>query len=222
MTKQKPPQAIDMEEIRKLEDQISNMLVDEEVYWKQRSRADWLKEGDKNTKFFHSKASARRRKNKIWGVEDDQGNWVDEPEGIEGEFCGFFQQLFTSSKPSQAQISEALKGLLPKVSQEMNTYLEKPFTPEDITRALSEICPTKTPGPDGLPAAFFQKHWQIVGEGLTKTCLHILNEQGTLDSLNHTFIALIPKVEKPRKVMEFRPISLCNVVYRIVAKTNSK
>ncbi|KAH9685373.1 reverse transcriptase domain-containing protein [Citrus sinensis] len=214
----KPPQAIDGEEIRKLEDQISNMLVDEEVYWKQRSRADWLKEGDKNTKFFHSKASARRRKNKIWGVEDDQGNWVDDPEGIEGEFCGFFQQLFTSSKPSQPQISEALKGLLPKVSQEMNTHLEEPFTPEEITRALSEMCPTKAPGPDGLPAAFFQKHWQIVGEGLTKTCLHILNEQGTLDSLNYTFIALIPKVEKPRKVMEFIPISLCNVVYRIVAK----
>ncbi|KAH9722974.1 hypothetical protein KPL70_006924 [Citrus sinensis] len=79
MAKQKPPQAIDGEEIRKLEDQISNMLIDEEVYWKQRSRADWLKEGDKNTKFFHSKASAKRRKNKIWGVEDDQGNWVDDP-----------------------------------------------------------------------------------------------------------------------------------------------
>ena len=82
MAKQKPPQAIDGEEIRKLEDQISNMLIDEEVYWKQRSRADWLKEGDKNTKFFHSKASAKRRKNKIWGVEDDRGNWVNDPEGI--------------------------------------------------------------------------------------------------------------------------------------------
>ena len=101
----------------------------------------------------------------------------------------------------------------------MNSHLKEPFTPEDITTALSEICPTKAPGPDGLLAAFFQKHWQIVGEGLTKTCLHILNEQGTLNSLNHTFIALIPKVEKPRKVMEFRPISICNVVYRIVAKT---
>ncbi|XP_024043083.1 uncharacterized protein LOC112099827 [Citrus clementina] len=77
--------------------------------------------------------------------------------------------------------------------------------------------PDKSPGAR-LPAAFFQKHWQIFGKGLTKTCLHILNEQGTLDSLNHTFIALIPKVKKPRKVMEFRPISLCNVVYRIVAK----
>lgn len=59
----------------------------------------------------------------------------------------------------------------------MNTQLEEPFTPEDITRALSEMGLTKAPGPDGLLAAFFQKHWQIVGEGVTKTCMYILNEQ---------------------------------------------
>ena len=123
-----------------------------------------------------------------------------------------------SSSSSQNHISEALKGLRPKVTQEINAQFEEPFTSEDITRALSEMGPTKAPGPDGLHAAFFQKYWQIVGEGVTKTCLHILNEQCTLDSLNHTFIALIPKVEKRRKVMEFRPISFYNVVYRIVAK----
>ena len=65
---------------------------------------------------------------------------------------------------------------------------------------------------------FFQKHWQHVGKGVTQTCLHILNEKGNLSPLNHTFIALIPKVAKPRKVTEYKPISLCNVVYRIVAK----
>lgn len=78
--------------------------------------------------------------------------------------------------------------------------------------------PTKAPGPDGLPAAFFQKHWKSVHKGVEETCLYILNEQGNLAPLNHTFIALIPKTNKPRKVYEFRLISLCNVVYRIVAK----
>ena len=52
-----------------------------------------------------------------------------------------------------------------------------------------------------------------------RSSTNILNEQGNLASLNHIFIALIPKTNKPRKVIEFRPISLCNVVYRIVAKT---
>lgn len=62
---QKPSQVVDRKETRKLETQVNNMLIEEEMYWKQRSKTDWLREGDKNTKFFHSKASARKRKNKI-------------------------------------------------------------------------------------------------------------------------------------------------------------
>ena len=80
------------------------------------------------------------------------------------------------------------------------------------------MCPTKASGPNGLHTMFFQKHWQIVGIRVIKTCLHILNEQGTLESLNHTFIALTPKIEKTKAVSDFRPISLCNVVYRIITK----
>ena len=56
---------MDEMQIRKLKNQISNMLMDEEIYWKQRSMAEWLKEGDRNTKYFHVKAAARRMKNKI-------------------------------------------------------------------------------------------------------------------------------------------------------------
>lgn len=106
-----------------------------------------------------------------------------------------------------------------KVSGEMNSQLDQLFTKEEIFEALAQMCPTKAPGLDGLPAAFFQKHWSSVNEGVVSTCLHILNEGGNLTLLNHTFIALVPKVSKPRKVTEFRPINLCNVIYRIVAKT---
>lgn len=65
---------------------------------------------------------------------------------------------------------------------------------------------------------FFQKHWESVKDRVLATCLHVLNQQGTITPLNHTYIALIPKIVKPRKVTKFRPISLCNVIYRLVAK----
>lgn len=58
----------EVNEIKSTKEQIEKMLLDEEVYCKQRSRADWLKEGDKNTKYFYLKASSRKRKNQIWGV----------------------------------------------------------------------------------------------------------------------------------------------------------
>ena len=70
--------------------------------------------------------------------------------------------------------------------------------------ALAQMGPTKAPGPYGLPAAFFQKHWLSTRKGVITTCLHILNDKCNLDSLNHIHIALVPKVAKPRKVTEFR------------------
>lgn len=60
-------------------------------------------------------------------------------------------------------------------------------------------------------------HWKLVSRGVLKTSLDILNEGGTIALLNHTYIALILKVEKPRKVIEYS--SLCKVIYRMIAKT---
>ena len=206
-------------EVRTIENQIDNILLDEEIFWKQRSRADWLKEGDKNTRFFHLKASVRRKRNRIYGLEDEKGIWVEEAEKVEQVIGEHFTKMFTTTNPSSTQISVVLSELPVKITEEMASYLEQPFTAEEIADALAQMCPTKAPGPDGFPAAFYQKHWSSVKEVVVKTCLHILNEGGYLAPINHTYIALIPKVQKPRKANEFRPVSLCNVIYRIIAKT---
>ena len=207
------------DQVKLLERQIDDLLIDEEIYWRQRSRAVWLQEGDKNTKFFHSKASARKRKNWISGIVDENNRWSEKAEDIERMFCEYYHNLFTSTNPSQQHLELALRNMPHKVSAEMNSHLDQPFTEADILEALSQMHPTKAPGPDGLPTAFFQKHWASVSEGVIATCLHILNEGGNIAPLNHTFICLILKIAKPRTVMEYRPISLCNVIYRIIAKT---
>ena len=177
-----------------------------------------LRRGIKTPSFFHFKASSRRRKNKISGIENQQGRWIEDGEEIERKFGEYFQYLFTTSSPNQNQINTVLEGLNPTLTIEMNEALDQPFTADEIYTALFQMCSTKALGPDGLPAAFFQKHWQNVGSRVIDTCLHILNAQGDVTPLNYTYIALIPKVAKPKKVTDFRPISLCNVIYRIVAK----
>ena len=59
----------------------------------------------------------------------------------------------------------------------MNEKLQQPFTKDEITTALAQMCPTKAPGPDGLPAVVFQKHWETVCERVITACLHVLNEK---------------------------------------------
>ena len=80
------------------------------------------------------------------------------------------------------------------------------------------MAPLKVPGLDSFPTGFFQKNWDTIGEDICQAILGILNS-GTMPlSLNLTNIALIPKVKNPSIVSEYRPISLCNVRFKLVSK----
>ena len=78
--------------------------------------------------------------------------------------------------------------------------------------------PLKAPSPDGMPPLFFQTYWTDIGMDVHQAVLSCLNSGSILKSINHTFITLIPKVNNSEKVFDFRPISLCNVIYKIVSK----
>ena len=84
--------------------------------------------------------------------------------------------------------------------------------------ALKQMAPLKAPGPDGLPANFFQNHWNLVGEEVCLAVLNSLNSGILPEILNMTHIVLIPKKKNPTTVMGFRPISLCNVLYKLISK----
>lgn len=96
-------------EIKSLKRQIDDLLINEKIYRRQSSRVVWLKEGDKNTKFFHSKATARKRKNRIGGILDENNKWTEEAKDIERMFYEYYNNLFTSTNPSQHQMERALK-----------------------------------------------------------------------------------------------------------------
>ena len=81
-----------------------------------------------------------------------------------------------------------------------------------------EMSPLKAPGPNGMPPLFFQTYWTDVSMDVTHVVLSCLNSCSILKSINHTFITLIPKVNNLEKVSNFRPISFCNVIYKIISK----
>ena len=100
----------------------------------------------------------------------------------------------------------------------MNSNLIGSFSREEVELALKQMAPLKAPGPDGMPPIFFQKFWNTVGDDVVEAVLSCLNSGTILPGLNHTFITLIPKVKCPEYVTEFRPIALCNILYKLVSK----
>lgn len=201
-----------------METQLDDFLRDEKIYWRQRSKAVWLKEGDRNTRYFHAKASSKKRKNTIDSLLDINNQWREDILDIENEFSNYFTTLFTSSTPSQLNVELALQSLEPKVTAEMNSELDKEFSPEEIKSALFQMHPSKAPGLDGLSATFFQRHWNVMCHFVTTACLEILNGDEDLSIINHTYVVLISKVKEPKRVHEYMPISLCNIIYKIISK----
>ncbi|GMI78266.1 hypothetical protein HRI_001495900 [Hibiscus trionum] len=101
----------------------------------------------------------------------------------------------------------------------MNETLLRTFTKEEILHAFQDIDPRKAPGIDGLPSSFFRQHWDTVGEDVINLCINLLNGKADMASVNKTILVLIPKVQDPTSMKQLRPISLCTVLYKIVAKT---
>jgi len=91
-------------------------------------------------------------------------------------------------------MASVLNTVPTKVTPNMNDQLLAPFTEKEVKEALFQMFPTKAPGPDGLPAHFFQQHWDVCGEEITEVVLRILKGDDNPSCINETLIVLIPKV----------------------------
>lgn len=105
-----------------------------------------------------------------------------------------------------------------RVTETMNDKLESELTRAEINVVIKQMGPLKSPGPDEFGAYFFQTHWETVGDDTSKVVVNFLNGEGMFHSLNFTHIALTPKLKKSVNVDDFGPISLCNILYKIISK----
>lgn len=76
--------------------ELDSLLAKEEIYWKQRSRTNWLKHGDRNIKVFHGKANQRRKWNYIEKLQEPNGEWIESEDLIKTHTIDFFQSLYIS------------------------------------------------------------------------------------------------------------------------------
>ena len=92
------------------------------------------------------------------------------------------------------------------------------FKADEVWQALQQMHPTKSPGLDGMSPIFYQKYWDIVGVSVSNCVLQALNTGVMPRDINDTYICLVLKIKNPQKITDYRPISLCNVIYKLILK----
>lgn len=202
--------------MKKLRVELAEAIREEEQYWRQKCREEWLRSGDRNTKYFHNCVKGKRLKNRILMLLDELGQ-EHFTEGSKGNIAvEYYRELFRSSNPHD--LDSVFCGFRGRVSEEMNSRLTAPISPEEIKKAAFSIKGASAPGEDGLTGIFYQKFWHIVGPQLTAEITQFFKTSVMPEGWNHTQLSLLPKITKPTKMQDLRPISLCSVQYKIISK----
>jgi hypothetical protein len=199
-----------------LEKEMDELLYRKEILWMQRSKIAWLREGDRNTKYFRRRTSWRKKKNRIRKLKRPDGSWTCDTAEMEGLATDFFQSLFTRDKAVNPNLITDM--ISPCIMDDMNSNLCAPFSDKEISDALFQIGPLKAPGPDGFPACFLQRNWDLFKADVILVVQKFFSDGVMPEGVNDTTIVLIPKKDDPAELKDFRPISLCNVIFKVVSK----
>ena len=144
------------------------------------------------------------------------GYMQEDPQIIGRVIEDYFTQMFTSATLNRTKTT--IEAMDQVVTPLHNQILLSSFTAEEIKKVVFQMHHSKAPGPDGMSCFFFQKYWHILGDNVTQVVLSFLNSGHLLKKINYAHIVLILKIKNPQRVSDYRPISLCNVLYRIVSK----
>lgn len=159
-----------------------------------------------------------RNRNKILSINDATSQRIHQEEKIEVTFREYFYSLFQSSCPSPDIINNVTQCITKTISDKGRDFLDKSVTQEEISQAVFSIGVFKAPGPDGFQAGFFQRYWSTVGPDIIEFMENFFVGKKDLSNINYTFIVLIPKKPNPTDTGHYHPISLCNVLYKVISK----
>jgi len=184
--------------------QLSHINREEELKWGLKSRQLWLQGGDKNTTFFHKQATARKIRNNISSILDNEGNQQNTQEAIRKVATEHYRELLTEIK-GEEDYADFLQYLPKGITKEMNDSLIKEIEEEEIIRMIWTMNPDKAYGSDGFPICFYRAFWGLIKKDLTKMIRWIQRKGKIGGYTNDTFLALIPKENHPLPFLGFDP-----------------
>eukprot|EP00253_Pinus_taeda_P004094 PITA_04094 len=191
----------------------------EEIFWRQISRVQWIKEGERNTKFFHKSNLSHRSHNKILKLRDSQGKEFVTHKKMESVLVQHLLSIAKEPLLDKSKFINKFTRYIPKlVTREDNHNLNRPVSEDEVNEVVNEMQNGKAPGPDGFNVDFFKARWKTIKQDILDAVEDSRKSKSVLKALNASFIALILKQEKAMILDRFRPIALCNVVYKIISK----
>ncbi|RVW35158.1 Transposon TX1 uncharacterized 149 kDa protein [Vitis vinifera] len=198
--------------------ELEDLLLKEEVHWRQKSRVKWIKEGDCNSKFFHRMANGRRSGKFIKSLISERGVTLSNIEVISEEIVNFFGKLYSKLEGASRRV-EGVDWV--SIHGESTIWLDRPFSEEEVRMAVFQLNKEKAPSPDGFTIAVYQECWDVIKEDLMRVFLEFHTNGIINKSTNATFIAMVPKKSQTFKISNYRPISLVTSLYKIIAKVLS-
>ena len=202
--------------MNRLPQQREKLLLFNQKYSDNLRRKEWLVNGDRNSRFFQQQANTRRKKKLVCRLKTDCGIWLDNPQEIAFKFTQDYFVRFQASYQQANPLPDP--GLYSGITSSDNIKLIKIPDIEKVKMALFAIESSKTPVPDGFGAGFFKHYWELIKNDFYRCITEFFRSGKLLKHLNHTFIALIPKRDNPTETHHFRPISLCNTLYKTISK----
>lgn len=201
-----------------MQSDFDNALLQLDKYWQQRARIDWLQDGGKKTSLFHAKATARQARNFIKALKDQEGRCHTHDQELGNILNSYFKDLFTTG-PFNTHLLVYLS--FNTLSSTDCDLLTAPFSREEIYQTLHQLGKWKSPGSDDLPIGFYVDNWDLINNFVYDTILGILSGQVSIEKFNYTDLILFPKGKTQSIPVDYRPIGLCNVIYKIMSKTLS-
>jgi hypothetical protein len=204
----------EIEELRGITHDIHLLSrVSTSISWQQ-SRMHWLKDGDANSKYFHTIISSRRRRNAIVSLMVN-GELVEGVQPIRKVVFDHFKDHFAEQhvlRPGVGNLQFC------QLSHMEGSGLIKPFSEEEVKAAVWDCDSYKSPGPDGVNFGFIKDFWEDIKGEVMRFISDFHRNSKLSRGINSTFIALIPKVDSPQRVQDFRPIALVGCLYKILSK----
>lgn len=192
----------------------------EEKVISQRAKVHWLDVGDGNNKSFHRAAAVREIRNSIREIKRLDGTIADNQEDIKQEAVEHFFNFLTHTPQDFREISmEELQEILNyECTVEDREMLMKRVTTEEVKKVVFSMAADKSPGPDGYTSEFFKASWDITGPDLVVAVQAFFDTGFLPKGINSTILTLIPKKNDAIYMKDYRPISCCNVIYKVISK----